>query len=190
MVRWLKYWLVVFAAFFGGVGVVCGSGKGLPTVVFEAEDIWFTGLGCWDVVDGFEGCNDNPVINVVKRGLVHFPVLFHQPTFALFQLPVVQQHHLFFNTGDANFRTGIEYPFLDCVPCDQINPQNLRVCAATVGKFTNYFTGVDYLRGKPHAVRVHILNYQFKGIAAVGGQYPFKYGNRFFIKTSPDIAAD
>ena len=84
-------------------------------MVNKAVDIRLSGLGSRDIVDGFQGRNNSPVVNEVERCSTHFPVFFNQPPQSGCDFPCMQSRHFFLNPGEYDIRDGIENPLFNAI---------------------------------------------------------------------------
>lgn len=162
------------------------NSKGLPTMVNKTVDIGLSRLGCGNPVDGFQGRNDSPIINVMEGRGSHFPVFFNQSPQPQFEFPCMESHHFLLNPGEYDIRCGIKNPLFNAIPGLKNDFGSQRTGREPEAQFTDDFAGCNDLRGQSHRVGVNVLNNDNERISARQGKDFIINRTRWFIKTVPN----
>ena len=148
----LFYW------FFTNILKIRHQCKGLPTVVFQPVNILLPRLVKWYFVNFSHSGHYNFIVNPIKRWLSHCAVLFNKTPLAFFDVSAMSGQNFPFNFWDNKVRTGIEYPFLDRISCNQMNRSCLIVSGKPTSQISNEFAGINNIWGKFHRIGVDVFN--------------------------------
>lgn len=153
-----KYFLLFFIGKTTDVDEVCGTRKGLPIMAVQSQIITFSGTRSRDIVDGFERSDYNSIVNKMKGRLSHFAVKFNHSLQSFFDIPVVLCKYFLVNSRFANRKLGIKNPFLNTIPCYQMDGRNLVTGVESVRQLPNQFASINHLWCQSHGVRENIFN--------------------------------
>lgn len=155
-------------------------------MIYKAVDVRLSGLGSRDIVDGFQGRNDCPVINEVEGSRPHFPVILNQPTQSFSDFTGMERGHFLLNPGEYDIRNSIENPLFNTIPGFKVDGFAQPTGREPIGQFPNDFAGCNDLRGQTHRVRVNVLDNNVEGLPIRQGHNLLEYRTGRFVKTKPN----
>ena len=163
-----------------------GNRKCLPTMVNKAVDIRLSGLGCRDIVYGFQCRNYGSVINKVEGCRPHFAVLLNQTPQSFSYFTNVECRHFLLNSGKNNVRYGIENPLFNAIPGFKVDRFSQFAGREPIRQLPDHFAGCNDFRGQSHRVRVNVLNDNVEGLPVRQGNNLSINGAGRLIKTKPN----